>query len=190
MPSSVFAFTDANSGKITKKTGFSTTYTAATGSSNCQCGRDTNPPGFDNDWLWYAFFQFDTSALPNNAIILSADILVILAAVQPGGAPDTRAHSFYVGDFIGAALNGTAAEFTGGNLVQTISDVSDSTYYDIGTTNVNVSGNTDVCIRDESVKGAGDDAWGRSFNTTKVKCELRVNYGLPGQKLPLLGVGR
>lgn len=181
MAVATFDFIAANSGKITKS-GIST-YTAAncaTNAANMQLGQNAFA-----GTIFHAFAQFDTSTLPDDAIISTVEYKTAMALSQPSGEPDSRIMSIYIGSFIGAALNGNVGEFTGGTFMLSRDEFIDGEWIDLSegledpTTLVSRTGTTDIRIADESIQGGGDTSWGRNFNTAKVKCQLRVTYELP-----------
>lgn len=180
MPSVVeFNFVDGKSGKITYTP--PTFYMAATGYASCQTGQNTTL-----GQKWRAFFNFDTSSLPDNALIERVEFLVRLNTGQPSGEPENTYIKFSIGTFIGAALNGTADEFNGGVLMVILSaEPYDNTWLDLNQdlggpeTYVNRTGDTDIKVWDDSVRGSGDASWGLNFNTSKGKCKLRITYTVP-----------
>lgn len=180
MPSVVeFNFVDGKSGKITYTP--PTFYMAATGYASCQTGQNTTL-----GQKWRAFFNFDTSSLPDNALIEKVEFLVRLNTGQPSGEPENTYIKFSIGTFIGAALNGTAEEFNGGTLMVTsTAEPYDNTWLDLNQdlggpeTYVNRSGDTDIKVWDDSVRGSGDASWGLNLNTSKGKCKLRITYTVP-----------
>ncbi len=180
MPSVVeFNFVDSKSGKITFTP--PSFYMAATGYGNCQTGQDTS-----SGQKWRAFFNFNTSSLPDNALITKVEFLVRLNTAQPNGEPDTTYIKFSIGTFIGAALNGTSAEFEGGTLMVTLPvEPNDNTWLDLNQDSqhpenyVKRAGDTDIKVWDDSIQGGGDSYWGLNFNTAKAKCKLRITYTVP-----------
>ncbi len=180
MPSVVeFNFVDGKSGKITYTP--PTFYMAATGYASCQTGQNTTL-----GQKWRAFFSFDTSSLPDNALIQKVEFLVRLNTGQPSGEPENTYIKFSIGTFIGAALNGTPDEFNGGTLMVTLTaEPYDNTWLDLNQdlgspeSYVNRAGDTDIKVWDDSVRGGGDASWGLNFNTSKAKCKLRITYTVP-----------
>ena len=180
MPSVVeFDFVDSKSGKITYIPPSS--YTAATGSANCQTGQN-NATGAK----WRAFFNFDTSSLPDNALVATVEFFICKSTGQPAGAPQYYILKFSIGSFIGAALNGNSGEFNGGTLMVTLSSKpDDNTWMGLDQdfndprAYVNLTGDTDIKVWDDSIRGTGDASWGLNFNTAKAKCKLRVTYTIP-----------
>lgn len=184
VPQTEIELTDSTSGYV-QLTGF--TYTAATGWANCQ----TTQHPFTGA-VKYAFFQFDTSVLPDWATVTQVEFYQKLATVQPSGTPIVQELRYYIGDFIGAALNGDAGEYTGGTYMIARTDETDDIYLDLAaeandpTVHVNKAGTTDVRIADFG--SGGFSLWGTHFNTAKVKCKLRVTWE-GAYRLPLLGAG-
>ena len=180
MPSVVqFDFVDSKSGKITYSPPGS--YVAATGPSNCQTGQNTVL-----GTKWRAFFNFDTSSLPDNALISMVEFLVRKSIGQPSGDPQWYQLKFSVGTFIGAALNGTAAEFSAGTLMVTLTGKpADNSWLDLNDEwgspelYVNRTGDTDIKVWDDSTKGNGDPSWGINFNYGALRCALRITYTVP-----------
>lgn len=179
MPTVVeFNFVDSKSGKITYTPPSS--YVAATGASNCQTGQNVI-----GGVKWRAYFNFDTSSLPDNALISSVEFLIRKNTAQPGGVPEIYYLKFSIGTFIGAALNGTPAEFTAGTLMVTLTEPPlDNTWLDLNQDShspelyVNRTGDTDLKVWDDSIQGTGDSYWGLNFNG-KAKCKLRITYTVP-----------
>jgi hypothetical protein len=170
-----FAFTDGNSGKIAFN---GLTYSATTGWVNCIVAFNAATLIQTN-----AFFQFNTGAFFSGMKVKSIDVVeffYVEAAAQPGTLPNVM--NVYIGDFIGAALNGNSGEFNGGTyMLDAVANgwlSNGNTYYDLSaegndpTGFVSLTGTTDVRFKYDSTAGTN----GRNFNTTKTKCLLRVTY--------------
>jgi len=172
-------FLDAKSGNITYTPPSS--YVAATGSAECQTGQSTF-----SDTNWRAFFSFNTASIPNHAQIEFVGFLVYLSKNQPFGMPQYYRLKFSIGTFIGGALDGTAEEFNAGTLMVTLeSKPAHGTLVDLDEDGhgpeayVNLSGETDVKVWDDSVQGSGDSSWGIDFNQKYQTCRLQVMYTVP-----------
>ena len=172
-------FLDIKSGKITFTPPSS--YVAATGSGNCQTGQQTL-----SGQKWRAFFNFNTSSIPSNAQIEFVGFLIYLAKSQPFGRPEIYRLKFSIGTFIGAALDGNAAEFNAGTLMVTLdSKPGHGTLLDLDQDGhgpeayVNRTGETDVKVWDDSIRGSGDSSWGLDFNRKYSKCRLHIMYTVP-----------
>lgn len=187
MTDSEFAFTDGTSGKIV----FTLGYTASTGSANCIVAYNSISGAKTN-----TFFQFNTSTLPDDATVTVVNFGYIESTTQPPTSPSKM--YVYIGDFIGAALNGNAGEFTGGTyMLDAVAGgwINNSgVYYDLAAEDndptgfVSLTGTTDVRFEHDTVAGTN----GRNFNTAKLKCTLLVTYTQPTSfisRLALLGAG-
>ncbi len=172
-------FVDGKSGKITLTS--PSTYVAETGSGNCQTGQDIIA-----DQNYRAYFNFDTSVLPDGARVTGVAFLIRVPSFQPIGNPGVYRVKFSIGSFIGAALNGNSTEWNAGALMKTLTAKPlDNTWLDLaagGTgaeNHVNPAGDTDLKVWDDSLRGGGDLFWGLALNATKAKCLLRVTYQVP-----------
>lgn len=178
-------FDNAKSGQLYLYTG---SYTPHTGWEECETGR-TNP--FRR---WRAFFSFDTSSIPAHYQIEWVWFRIMRRAGLPGN-PETYVLRFSIGTFIGAALDGNAAEWNGGTLMVTLnSPPATKTTVDLADDGedpcpyVNKSGDTDLKIWDDSIQGFGDTAWETNFNTdTSSRCRLYVGYSIPSATLTGIG---
>jgi len=178
LTSVVFNFIDSKSGKITYSP--SSGYVPATGWANCQTGQNTQSPQ-----SWRAFFNFDTSSLPDNAQVTKVEFLIRVPN-PPYFDPLAYRVGFSVGTFIGAALDGNAEEWVGGAyMVSLLSRATDNTWLDLAVAGndptgfVNRTGDTDVQAFDYSIGDTELWYWTTSFNMSKTKCQLRVTYSLP-----------
>lgn len=174
-----FPFVDGKSGKITFTPPSS--YMAATGWAACQTGKHT----LDGS-NWRAFFNFDTSSIPDHAQVTKVEFLNRMGLIQIGGGPDLYLLQFSIGSFIGAALDGTADEFYAGTLMVSLyAKPEDNTWLDLNQHGhgpqayVNLTGDTDIKVWDDSSQGAGDPYWSTDFNTGRHNCRLRVTYQVP-----------
>lgn len=167
MTTSTYSFVDGSSGKIVY-TGLG--YTATTGSANCKIEKN---PGAGTETR--AFFNFNTSGIPDNAIITLVEFKYVEAGIQPINPPD--GYTFMIGTFINGSLDGDAGEFTGGTEVaNTAHPILSGTWvgFDVAANSlVNKSGETDVAIWGDYSGGATQ---GRNFNLPRDKCQLRVTY--------------
>lgn len=172
-----FGFTDSVSGRINYD---GITYTAITGFNDVRISRDGSGTVFDR-----AIMQFDTGAFFSSLTVQSIDIVELLVrnnTSQPANMPNLV--SIWIGNWVGAVLNGSAADYNGGNIMLNLSgQLVDNTLYDLAdqgndpTIYVSLTGTTDIAIHDDSV-GALDT--GQNYNTAKVKCQLRITYTLIG----------
>jgi len=137
---------------------------------------------------WRAFFSFDTSEIPDHAQIEWVYFRVRrFIGNDPMGMPETYLIHFSLGSFIGDALNGTAEEWDGGDLMVSLDEKpSDKQTIDLAADGqdpcplVNKSGETDVRIWDASTQGTGDDSWGTSFNKdADTLCKLFIGFSVP-----------
>lgn len=165
-------FVDSKSGRIYWN---GSSYTAYTGWAACQTGQDGDANHRDR-----AFFNFDTSSVPTGAVINSVKFLCRRRA-DPIGEPQTYQLQYYIGTFIGAALDGDVGEWTAGTICLTqVAKPLDKTTYDLGAAAVNAlndSGDTDLRLADNSTEGTGDATWGTNFNkTASLRCKLVVDY--------------
>jgi hypothetical protein len=173
-----FNFADSKSGKITYNPPSS--YAAATGWANCQTGQNQQ-----TDENQRAFFSFDTSSLPDHAQIEKVEFLIYVPKL-PAIDPIVYRVGISIGTFIGAALDGTSDEWTGGAYMVTLySRPASGTVVDLGATgnnpgvHVNRTGDTDIKVWDYSIGDFEHWFWMTSFNTSRDKCKLRITYSLP-----------
>lgn len=178
LTTAVFDFADSKSGKITYLPPSS--YVAATGWANCQTGQ--NQQTGENQ---RAFFNFDTSSLPDQAQIEKVEFLIHVPKI-PAIDPVIYRVGISIGTFIGAALDGTTDEWNGGAYMVTLySRPTSGTVVDLGATgnnpgaHVNRSGDTDIKVWDYSIGDVDTWFWMTSFNTSRDKCQLRITYSLP-----------
>ncbi len=167
-------FDNAKSGRINLDLGV---YTATTGWDECGTGR-TNP--FRR---WRAYFSFDTSALPDDAVIQKVTMMIRRRG-DGLGLPETYRLKFNIGTFIGANLDGNAGEWTAGTLVQTLTVKpadKQAVVMDVAALAlVNRTGDTDLKLWDDSTQGSGDPTWETNFNpTTLQRCRLAIQYTEP-----------
>lgn len=175
-----FPFVDSKSGEVTFTPPSS--YVAATGYASCRTGQNTITGS-----NWRAYFNFDTSSIPDHAQVTKVEFLIRMNTFQLEGMPDIYRLKFSIGTFIGAALDGNATEFNAGTLMVTLtgSKPTDNTWLDLDQQGggpepyVNRAGDTDMKVWDDSVQGGGDPSWSTDFNTSKAKCRLRVTYQVP-----------
>lgn len=170
-------FVDSKSGQIYLYAG---TYTPYLGWIQCETGR-TNP--FRR---WRAFFNFDTSALPDHSQI-EAVFFRVMRRGDAMGEPETYALKFSLGTFIGAALDGNVGEWDGGTHLLTL-DAKPATKTTLDLSDdggdpcalVNKAGDTDLKVWDDSYQGSGDLNWETNFNeSTTARCKLFVQYSVP-----------
>lgn len=178
LTSVTFDFVDSKSGKITLSS--PSMYVAATGSANCQTGQNTL-----SQQTWRAFFNFDTSILPEGAQVTKVEFLIRVPK-PPYIDPVVYRVGFSIGSFIGAALDGNAGEWSGGSYMATIyARATDNTWLDLAVAGndptgfVNTAGDTDIKVWDYSIGDTEHTFWTTSLNTTRDKCKLRVTYSLP-----------
>ena len=169
-----FAFDNAKSGRITLIGG---SYTAYTGWAECETGRLT---AFNR---WRAFFSFDTSSIPDTAVIINCTMSIRRRA-DPVGDPETYVLRFSIGSFIGANLDGDIGEWQGGTEVTSLSvKPADKQTVDLTTASypyVNKSGDTDLKLWDDSTEGSGDPSWATKFNKNSAQlCQLNVDWIIP-----------
>ena len=170
----VFDFDNAKSGRVNLDLGV---YTATTGWDECETGRTTM---FNR---WRAYFSFDTSALPDDAVIEKVT-MTIRRRADGLGEPETYVLKFSIGTFIGANLDGDAAEWTAGTQCQTLTvkpaDKQSVVMDTVALALVNRTGDTDLKLWDDSIQGIGDPTWETNFNkTTLERCRLRIQYTEP-----------
>ena len=165
-----FSPADAKSGQI-NKLGAVYTVDVATGTPKVSYNTGT----LEED---RSFFSFDTSSIPDTALITAVEFYwVINSAVGGGiGVPATWVTRFAIGTFIGAALD--SADWAGGTFVDSYSGTPVTQWIDMlvgGPSYVNLSGDTDVRVYDTSLMfGAG--AWYHTIK--KSNTVLRVTYQL------------
>lgn len=169
---STFTSNGAKSGKIAYKT----SYTVTTGNVSCDVGQNLKTSPLTET---RAFFNFDTSSLPDDCVITAVIFFVRLDPTQPSTAPEAIGIQLYMGTFIGASLD--SADWGGGTLAM------EADYWFMDTEEVDLTaskslvgktGDTDIRLQDVSDQGSGDNIWSRNFNySAAVTCELRVTYG-------------
>ena len=142
--------------------------------------------------LW----QFDTSdattGIPAGDVITKVELLYNYSSgpVSTPGDPISWGWYPYIGDFIGAGLDGDAGEFNGGSLLidgiqswpsgPPTSDV----WMDLGEdapAEINRSGNTDFRLEDQSTND-GSGTWYATMRNGAIgaaKAQLRLTYGPP-----------
>lgn len=172
-------FTDVNTGRLLHMP--PSYYAAAVGWNFCDAGHIASM-----NMSWAAFFSFATSVIPDHAQIDVVQLFIRRRA-DPVGEPEDYRLKFSIGSFIGPALDGNAAEWTGGSLMVTrgIKPV-DASWLDLGDDgqdpclHINKTGTTDIKIWDDSTKGIGDDMWSTNFNTDTVTgCKLYIEFSVP-----------
>lgn len=155
MPESMtFSATTAKSGWIIRA-GFA--YTVNTAEDYYRCGVNLMI-GLETR----GFLSFDTSAIPDDAEILSASIYWDIEGNVSGGAtcPSTWATKIYVGTFIGAALD--SADWNGGTEDQRlVSGPIDQDIWLVVPSLINAGGETDFRFKDDSnwLAGCGGYSW-------------------------------
>lgn len=172
-----FDFDPAKSGMILKS-GFAT-YTPYTGANNCQTGQDASA-----GTSWRAYFNFDTSSLPDDCETFLREFIVALSDLAPPGEPESYIIKFSVGTFIGAVLTGNAATWNAGTLIITRTErPTDHEVIDLDEeflcddSKINKTGDTDLKIWDDSIKGISTwNFWNTLFNN-KRNCQLRITWG-------------
>ena len=167
-------FDNAKSGRVNLDAGI---YTATTGWDECATGRTTV---FNR---WRAYFSFDTSALPDDAVIQKVTMMIRRRS-DGLGEPETYRLKFNIGTFIGASLDGDAGEWTAGTLVQTLTAKptdKQAVVMDVAALAlVNRTGDTDLKLWDDSTRGTGDPTWETNFNAaTAARCRLAIQYTEP-----------
>ncbi len=168
-----YDFEDGESGNIERAGG---SYTATTGSSSCEVERIF----FGND-IKKAFFKFDTSDIPTNAIITKVEFYPVDRLVQP--VNDASGFLVYIGDIIGSSLSGTqgemATKYAAGTKMLTEVSLPNQTWKDLSddghnpTIYVNKGGDTDIAIWGQY--GGWVDQ-GHNYNKPRNKCALRVTW--------------
>jgi len=178
-----FEFDNANSGYIFKVGSY---YAKATGWSNCNAGQSVT-----SGITFGAFFRFDTSSLPDHAQIEWVKFRVRGYRNAPAGSPQFFELRLRFGDIIGGTLDGTAAEWSAGSHMLTLTaKPADKTTLDLSDDGndplvlVNKSGDSDVSIIDHGTQGTGDSAWWSFFNVdTDTRCKLYVGFSVPSATL-------
>lgn len=167
----ILDFDNAKSGRVNLDTG---TYSSTTGWVECGTGRTT---AFNR---WRAFFSFDTSALPDEAVIEKVTMNIRRRA-DGYGEPETYVLKFSIGTFIGASLDGDVGEWTGGTQCQVLTtkpaDKENVVMNTVALALVNRTGDTDLKLWDDSSQGTGDPSWETNFNkNTTFRCQLYIQY--------------
>jgi hypothetical protein len=171
MPSlDTFSNTSAKSGQINKQ---GVVYVVDTATGTPKVSYNTATTEEDR-----SFFSFDTSSIPDDALITAVDFYWSINAAAGGGPgiPSTWVTRFAIGTFIGAALD--SSDWSGGTWVDQYTGTPVSQWIDMlvgGPSYVNLSGDTDIRVYDSSLMfGAG--AWNHTIK--KSNTVLRVTYQL------------
>lgn len=178
-----FDFNTADSGYV-RKQGFM--YSTGIGANKCIIAKNSAIGREDRVVL-----RYNTSGIGAGATVTQIEISVWHSSAQP--TPQSTSSTTLVGSWCGASLDGSANDFNASGASDTYTDLlpyGDGDWADLGTDGVNVTGITDVQIRD-TTGPAG--SYGHAFNTTKQNMQLRVTY-TPAATAnimlrPLLGVG-
>ena len=178
MAEKTIEFTGGVSGYINK---VGTGYSAATGAANCDTAMNGASPFILAEKR--AFFQFDTSSIPSSAVITKVEFYVYEdQSLQPATAPDEV--RMYIGDWIGASLDNSAADFDGGTYTDIdVLSYGHDVWIDLTTDSTEdpiqyVQGGTiDIALR--PFNSASKNS-GRNYNELgKGLCKLRVTYNIP-----------
>jgi hypothetical protein len=176
-------FTDGVSGYVQKVSSLLPSYTIGTGSGNCVVRN------YRGNLLGVldrrAIFHFDTGQIPLSAVIDVVEFFVKLSTGQ--GADYPIGMGIKIGSWIGASLDANDADYSGGNdLGFNIDDgfsAGDGSWIDLSSGGVDPTqyvakeGLTDICIYTNLWNDLVDRT--RSFNTAKIKCQLRITYRIP-----------
>ena len=172
MPSVELSFSTTKSGFVGFTPPFS--YSVGTGSANCKVDRNTSTSHEKR-----ALFNFPRGSLPENANIVSAELFMVIGSES---APDTPRAGFYLGQWIGATLDASAADYNGGTLVHAdetdpyqnnIWILLDSEEADLNAV-IPATGDIDLKIDDYSSHSGA--TWSVNFNTAKTFCKLRITW--------------
>ena len=174
MPSQAFIPVMSKSGRVNNDLG---AYSAAIGWDECETGQT------DPFHRWRAFFNFDTSSIDDSAVIISVTFSV-RRRTDPLGDPETYVLRFSIGTFIGAALDGNVQEWGAGTEVASVSakpaDKDMVPFSSAAHALVNLTGDTDVKLWDDSSIGGGDSNYGTNFNKNSGQlCKLNITWTVP-----------
>lgn len=133
---------------------------------------------------------FHTSSLPDHCTVTQVSFRIRRRA-DPFGDPETYRLKFSLGTWIGGSLDGTAAEWDGGTHLLTLyAKPADRDLVDLSDDAgdpcplVNLSGDTDLKLWDDSDRGTGDLGWDTLFNkTTTERCRLYVLFEIPSAEV-------
>jgi len=128
--------------------------------------------------------SFDTSSLPDHCTITVLAISIRRRVDEPLGTPQDYILRFSLGTWIGATLDGNVGEWDGGTLRHTLYvDPPDKTIVNFSSAahaDINLSGDTDLKIWDDSFRGTGDVGCDTYFNKlTDARCRLFVTFAIP-----------
>lgn len=174
-------------------------YSGGVGVDNCIIFRQPSNP--EPHISRKALFQFDTSSIPDDAIISGVEFYQVLRMTQPPGEPGDRVFYYDFGQIIGISLDGTVGEYCVNELADngsdyviaangSVSPILNNTWINLldqwtdeDKTNylhlISKTGTTDIRIWDDSHWDEGDLSWGIDFNLLGARpsyCKLRITY--------------
>ena len=166
-------FTDGVSGNIDYT--LAGGYVATTGALNAAVVRHTGAL-----YTMRAFFQFDTGSYFSLYDVTSIDFVELYIALRTSQPSIPSYVDAYIGNWIGPSLDGSSADFNGGNFMidSPPGGFVDKTYYNLGdgghdpTGYVSLTGTTDIALRGVYT-AAGQ---GQNYNWAKDNCRLRVTF--------------
>jgi hypothetical protein len=174
-----FSNVASKSGEIEKSGFLIPTYTVDTSTATPQVGRNTIVNAERR-----SYFNYDTSSIPSNAIIVKVEFYHAVDSVTASNPPSDWQTAFYIGTFIGLALD--SRDWNGGTLAVTENwqnpDNPVGKWIDLGSvgvSNLNKSGDTDIAVRDASLY-SGTAIY--DTNLKKSNCKLRVTWYYEGER--------
>jgi hypothetical protein len=164
-----FAPVAATSGHISETAGV---LTALAGLTQVRMYNDATPGGLEDQ----GFLQFDTSAIPSDAIVTKVEVYLKISMIVIGDE-STLGLAYDLGSFIGSSLDGVVAEWNGGTRVYENTAFHDAAWLDLSSGGVNArrlvsrDGTTDLRLSD---CGVTLDSVLMVFRGAS--CALRVTY--------------
>lgn len=175
-----FTPTISLSGYIRQVIGLGSTYTVYSG-EDAVCGADYAAPAGDTQYA--AFFSFDTSSLPSDAVISTVRFYLSFYGQASADGPDNWKNRWFMGTFIGSSLD--SSDWGGGTAMKIMDwegtpGAPTEGWVDFRAAAkdyVNLSGATDVRMIDYSDESAPYGSWQIVvYNNSRTKLEITYDY--------------